>query len=84
MCNTRVDELAYQIVANPWFDRVMIVVILTNCVFLALYDPTKESDAQEGYIKIGDMVFSGIFIAEILVKWLALGIPAYFKDNWNW
>lgn len=39
---------------------------------------------QDGYIIVGDYMFSSIFIAELLAKWLALSIPTYFKDNWNW
>lgn len=39
---------------------------------------------QETHLIIGDYVFSGIFIAELLAKWLALSIPTYFKDKWNW
>lgn len=84
MCNLRMDELAYRLVANPWFDRVIIAVIVTNCVFLALYDPTKDSNDQATFIVIGDYVFSAIFIGELLVKWLALSVPTYFKDRWNW
>ncbi|CAN0332241.1 unnamed protein product, partial [Laminaria digitata] len=38
----------------------------------------------EAYLTIGDYIFSGVFIAELLVKWLALSIPTYFKDKWNW
>lgn len=80
----RLDEAAYSLVSNPWFDRVIIGVILINCIFLGLYDPTKESNEQAQYIMIGDFVFSGIFIAELLAKWLALSMPTYFKDKWNW
>lgn len=39
---------------------------------------------QETYLILADHVFSGIFIAELLAKWLALSIPTYFKDKWNW
>lgn len=46
MCNTRIDEIAFQLVSNPWFDRVILVTITVNGVFLALYDPTKGSAEQ--------------------------------------
>lgn len=39
---------------------------------------------QDELLIIGDYTFSAIFIAELLAKWLALSIPTYFKDNWNW
>lgn len=46
MCNTRIDEIAFQLVSDPWFDRVILATITVNGVFLALYDPTKESAEQ--------------------------------------
>lgn len=46
MCNTRIDEIAFQLVSNPWFDRVILATITVNGVFLALYDPTKGSSEQ--------------------------------------
>lgn len=84
MFELRLSEVAYRLVSNPWFDRFIIGVILSNCLFLALYDPMKENDAQATYLVIGDYIFSAIFIGELLLKWLALSIPTYFKDRWNW
>ncbi|CAM9843940.1 unnamed protein product [Ectocarpus sp. 6 AP-2014] len=84
MSNVRIDEIAYRLVSNPWFDRVIVLTIIVNCYFLALYDPTRASNEQDGYIIVGDYMFSSIFIAELLAKWLALSIPTYFKDKWNW
>lgn len=46
MCNLRIDELAYRLVSNPWFDRVIITTIIINCFFLTLNDPTKDSSEQ--------------------------------------
>lgn len=46
MCNLRIDEVAYSLVSNPWFDRVVIGTIVINCIFLALVDPTKSSNEQ--------------------------------------
>ncbi|CAM9215633.1 unnamed protein product, partial [Hapterophycus canaliculatus] len=84
MCNIRIDELAYRLVSNPWFDRVIIATIIVNCFFLALNDPTKYSHEQDGYLIVGDYIFSAIFIAEVLIQWSALSVPTYFKDKWNW
>ena len=25
-----------------------------------------------------------MFIAELALKWLAFGVRAYFRDQWNW
>lgn len=84
MCDMHLDEVAYRIVENPWFDRTIIAVITVNCVILALNDPTKGAEDQSHFMDVVDILFSGIFIAELLLKWLALSISAYFKDRWNW
>jgi len=31
-----------------------------------------------------DKIFSGIFICEMLLKWLAFGFHRYFTDPWCW
>eukprot|EP00752_Nemacystus_decipiens_P004767 g4338.t2 len=84
MSSFRIDEVAYRLVSSKWFDRVIIATIVVNCCFLALNDPTKPSTEQDELLIVGDYTFSAIFIAELLAKWLALSIPTYFKDNWNW
>eukprot|EP00903_Cladosiphon_okamuranus_P008160 g7859.t1 len=84
MYSFRIDEVAYRLVSSKWFDRVIIATIVVNCSFLALNDPTKLSTQQDALLIVGDYIFSAIFIAELLAKWLALSIPTYFKDNWNW
>jgi len=45
---------------------------------------TRPFVHQDGYLIVGDYIFSAIFIAELLIKWVALSVPVYFKDKWNW
>jgi len=41
-CNGRRQHLAFYLFERKHFDRFILVMILTNCVFLALYDPNWE------------------------------------------
>jgi len=61
------------IVKTAWFEYVILVVILINCVFLALENPTKNSDTTKDVIEITEVVFTVIYIIEMLLKWVALG-----------
>eukprot|EP00049_Salpingoeca_infusionum_P014061 m.261974 g.261974 ORF g.261974 m.261974 type:complete len:2012 (+) comp15585_c0_seq2:444-6479(+) len=60
------------------FDLFIIVVILANCVFMALTEP----------IPTAEYVFSGIYTLELVAKVVALGFifhkHAYLRDAWNW
>lgn len=75
MCNLRVDELAYQLVSNPWFDRVIITTIIINCFFLALNDPTKNSNEQVG-ISPPTVMSCAFFLKESRVNNLHKGIAS--------
>ena len=63
---------------NATFDFFMIIVILTNCVFLALDDAYFEAE----------VVFQSIYTVEMLGKIVGRGFLlhryAYLRDPWNW
>jgi hypothetical protein len=76
--------LGFRVLKHPFFDPFILTVIIINCVFLALYDPTKDVEDQARYIIVGDYVFLSIYVAEMLLKMGVLSAPAYFSDAWNW
>jgi Ion transport protein len=67
-----------------WFDRFILLTILTNCVFLAMDDPNVP---PLDYQIISDMVFQIIFTIEMTCKIIALGFMfkpySYMRDPWN-
>jgi len=67
-----------------WFDRFILLVILTNCVFLAIDDPNVD---PLYYQQIADYVFMGIFTVEMCLKIIAMGFAmrpySYLRDVWN-
>jgi len=65
-----------------WFDRCILLMIILNCVFLALYDPRlKEDEGINAICAIADMGFTIIFTLEMSVKWTAIGIGPYYRDG---
>lgn len=73
MYSFRIDEIAYRLISNPWFDRVICLTIIVNCVFLALNDPTKTSNAQ---VSENDFMLTNIFRVSAIVCSLHVLFPA--------
>ena len=59
------------LVENVWFDRLVISLILANCVTMALKDPLSTEPAWSVAV---EWVFSGLFTLEMLLKQLAMGV----------
>ncbi|KAL9953553.1 hypothetical protein ACROYT_G040985 [Oculina patagonica] len=66
------------VVTNQYFEMIVIIVILINCVFLALKDPPEEAE----------YLFTAIYTLEMLLKIVSRGFIlhsyAYLRDPWNW
>ncbi|XP_047221631.1 calcium channel, voltage-dependent, L type, alpha 1F subunit isoform X2 [Girardinichthys multiradiatus] len=72
----------WSIINSTGFEYVMFVLILLNTVTLAVqhYEQSKTfSDVMD----ILNMVFTGLFTVEMLLKLLALRLRHYFVDAWN-
>lgn len=69
---------------SPWFDRFILLVILVNCLFLAL---DKEVDFVTENIDKIDFVFLIIYTWEMSMKIIAMGFfmraHSYLRDSWN-
>lgn len=71
-----------------WFERIVILVIISNCIMLALYNPLdRQCHTQLCQVleKLENFVFA-FFVVEMLVKMTALGIwgrRGYLGDKWN-
>ena len=81
----RVVHLSHGLVNSNWFEYFIIVVILANAVLLGLgTSPTVEQEYGR-WLVLGNNVALGIFIAEALLKMLALAPrpQRYFREGWN-
>ncbi|KAJ9469642.1 Muscle calcium channel subunit alpha-1 [Diplonema papillatum] len=79
----------YHVLKNPWFERIWLLVIITNCVVLAVEDPTDHDCVTSlcGFTTTASDVFTLLFTVECAIKISGLGFygprGAYLKDEWN-
>ncbi|XP_062315764.1 calcium channel, voltage-dependent, L type, alpha 1F subunit [Osmerus eperlanus] len=72
----------WSIINSTPFEYVMFVLILLNTVTLAVQH-YEQSKTFSHVMDILNMVFTGLFTVEMLLKLLALRIRHYFVDAWN-
>lgn len=41
-----VRRLAILVVENPWFNRLVLTIIMANCVFLAIANPLCDTEVE--------------------------------------
>nr|XP_056719950.1 sodium channel protein type 4 subunit alpha [Euleptes europaea] len=69
-------------VMDPFVDLGITICIVLNTVFMAMehYPMTEEFNNVLG---VGNLVFTGIFTAEMVLKLIALDPYEYFQQGWN-
>ncbi|KAM7405357.1 hypothetical protein PAMP_012625 [Pampus punctatissimus] len=72
----------WSIINSTGFEYVMFVLILLNTVTLAVQH-YEQSKNFSHIMDILNMVFTGLFTVEMLLKLLALRLRHYFIDAWN-
>ena len=69
---------------NPWFDRIILAVILGNCLFLAVDGEIEAITTLSDDIDFGFLV---IYTIEMVLKIIAMGFVmrahSYLRDTWN-
>ncbi|XP_038853010.1 sodium channel protein type 2 subunit alpha-like isoform X5 [Salvelinus namaycush] len=70
------------VVMDPFVDLAITVCIVLNTLFMAMehYPMTKEFNHV---LSVGNLVFTGIFTAEMGFKLIALDPYYYFQQGWN-
>lgn len=70
-------------VKSPEYDDFFTFVVLLNSVTMALnsYGMTQE---REEFLELSNTYFTWIFIYEMYVKILGIGIKKYLADGMNW
>ena len=76
------------LIKQPWFDHVIMTVILFNSCALAYERPDIcAGSAERIALEICGHIFNVIFLAEMIIKVIALSFisaqQAYIKDPWN-
>ncbi|KAM4537627.1 sodium channel protein type 2 subunit alpha-like isoform 3-T3 [Fundulus diaphanus] len=78
----RFKKVVKTVVMDPFVDLAITICIVLNTLFMAMehYPMTKEFD---NLLTIGNLVFTGIFTAEMCFKIIALDPYYYFQEGWN-
>ncbi|XP_044038176.1 voltage-dependent T-type calcium channel subunit alpha-1H-like isoform X2 [Siniperca chuatsi] len=77
-----------RVISHKMFDHVILLFILLSCVTIALERPGLDPDGMELWIlDMSGYVFSAVFLVEMLLKVLALGLlfgkESYCRSSWN-
>ncbi|XP_036434229.1 calcium channel, voltage-dependent, L type, alpha 1F subunit [Colossoma macropomum] len=72
----------WSMINSTGFEYIMFVLILLNTVTLAVQH-YEQSKLFSYVMDILNMVFTGLFTIEMIVKLLALRLRHYFVDAWN-
>ena len=70
-------------------DQFILTMILFNCFVMALDNPyLKEGEPLKAFVNVMDIVFTFIFLGEMLIKSIAFGFArngpsSYLNDSWN-
>ncbi|KAM9520453.1 sodium channel protein type 4 subunit alpha isoform 1-T1 [Guaruba guarouba] len=78
----KLKEFVKLVVMDPFVDLGITICIVLNTVFMAMehYPMTEEF---ENVLSVGNLVFTGIFTAEMVLKLIALDPYEYFQQGWN-
>uniref|UniRef100_A0A8C6PZI2 Sodium channel protein n=1 Tax=Nothobranchius furzeri TaxID=105023 RepID=A0A8C6PZI2_NOTFU len=70
------------VVMDPFVDLAITICIVLNTLFMAMehYPMTPEFDDM---LSVGNLVFTGIFTAEMVFKLIAMDPYYYFQVGWN-
>ena len=82
----RLRILATRVVAHKLFDRIVLGSIVLSNILLVFDDPQKDA-SMEQFLFISNVVLTGVFTFEVLLKMLSVGIyieeNSYFRSGWN-
>ncbi|XP_038156476.1 sodium channel, voltage gated, type XII, alpha a [Cyprinodon tularosa] len=78
----KLKECVKFMVMDPFLDLGITICIVLNTLFMALehYPMTDEFNTM---LSVGNLVFTGIFTAEMVLKLIALDPYYYFQQGWN-
>nr|XP_029489055.1 sodium channel protein type 2 subunit alpha-like isoform X1 [Oncorhynchus nerka] len=78
----RIKKTVKMIVMDPFVDLTITICIVLNTVFMAMEHHSMSGDFKK-MLSVGNLVFTGIFTAEMCFKIIALDPYCYFKEGWN-
>ncbi|XP_067277633.1 voltage-dependent T-type calcium channel subunit alpha-1H-like isoform X2 [Pseudorasbora parva] len=78
--------MCQRLISYKMFDHIVLVFVALNCITIAMERPTMQP-SERLFLSVSNYIFTGIFLAEMTVKVVALGFfsgkESYLKSNWN-
>ncbi|MBX9906346.1 ion transporter [Patescibacteria group bacterium] len=71
------------IITNPWFERLVLAIIVANAITLGLETYPAIMLAYGSTLMKLDLVFVGFFVIELSLRLSVLG-RTFWQDGWNW
>ena len=78
----RIRRFIYKVATSEWFD-VFIMGVIFATIFTMCMRHANESMEWANFQTYSNIIFSGIFLMEAILKLIAFGPDKYFKDRWN-
>ncbi|KAK2509921.1 hypothetical protein MC885_009977 [Smutsia gigantea] len=75
-------KIIYFIVMDPFVDLAITICIVLNTLFMAM-EHHPMTDDFKNVLTVGNLVFTGIFAAEMVLKLIAMDPYEYFQVGWN-
>lgn len=81
---TKIRKAVLSVVDTPAFEWFILVLIFASSVTLCFEDIyLDENPRLKKLLYWTNLVFSFIFIIEMVLKWIALGFHKYFTSFWT-
>uniref|UniRef100_A0A8C6FWT1 Sodium channel protein n=1 Tax=Moschus moschiferus TaxID=68415 RepID=A0A8C6FWT1_MOSMO len=77
-----IKKVLRTVMTDPFTELAITICIIINTVFLAM-EHYKMDQNFENILYTGNLVFTGIFMAEMCLKIIALDPYHYFRRGWN-
>ncbi|XP_026566928.1 sodium channel protein type 8 subunit alpha isoform X6 [Pseudonaja textilis] len=78
----KLKEIVNLIVMDPFVDLAITICIVLNTLFMAM-EHHPMTPQFEHVLTVGNLVFTGIFTAEMFLKLIAMDPYYYFQEGWN-
>uniref|UniRef100_A0A8C9DNN9 Sodium channel protein n=1 Tax=Prolemur simus TaxID=1328070 RepID=A0A8C9DNN9_PROSS len=78
----KVKHFVNLIVMDPFVDLAITICIVLNTLFMAM-EHYPMTDQFSSVLTVGNLVFTGIFTAEMVLKIIAMDPYYYFQEGWN-
>ncbi|XP_053170797.1 sodium channel, voltage-gated, type I like, alpha b isoform X8 [Scomber japonicus] len=78
----KIKDVVNSIVMDPFVDLAITICIVLNTLFMAMEHYPMTEDFSN-VLTVGNLVFTGIFTAEMCFKIIALDPYYYFQEGWN-